>query len=44
VRPPLTTFKSLGAEGEERVARITPLMQELDELADRFAPGSAIAA
>lgn len=44
VRPPLTTFKSLGAEGEERVRRIRPLMHELDELADRFASGSAVAA
>jgi 4-hydroxy-tetrahydrodipicolinate synthase len=37
VRAPLTTFKSLGAEGEERVRRITPLLRELDELADQFA-------
>jgi 4-hydroxy-tetrahydrodipicolinate synthase len=44
VRAPLTTFRSLGAEGAERVERITPLMHELDELADRFAAGSAVAA
>lgn len=44
VRPPLTTFRSLGAEGEERVRRIRPLMEQLDELADRFAPGPAVAA
>lgn len=37
VRAPLTTFKSLGAEGEERVRRITPLLRELDALADQFA-------
>ncbi len=44
VRAPLTTFRSLGAEGAERVEQITPLMHELDELADRFAAGSAVAA
>jgi 4-hydroxy-tetrahydrodipicolinate synthase len=44
VRPPLTTFASLGAEGAERVARLTPLLQELDELADRFAPRPAVPA
>ena len=44
VRPPLTAFRSLGAEGEERVRRIRPLMEELDELAERFAPGPAVTA
>ena len=32
VRPPLTTFKELGREGEERVAKLTALMAELDGL------------
>ena len=32
VRPPLTTFKALGREGEERVAKLTALMAELDGL------------
>jgi 4-hydroxy-tetrahydrodipicolinate synthase len=44
VRPPLTTFASLGAEGVERVAKLTPLLHELDELADRFAPALAVPA
>lgn len=34
VRPPITTFESLGAEGRERVARMVPLMQELDSVVD----------
>lgn len=34
VRAPLTTFKSLGAEGEERLARLVPLMEKLDRLVD----------
>lgn len=37
VRPPLTTFASLGSDGEEVVHRVSPLMDELDGLADRFA-------
>lgn len=32
VRPPLTTFKALGREGEERVEKLTGLMGELDAL------------
>lgn len=36
VRPPLTKFAELGNEGEDRVARITTLMAELDELMDRL--------
>ena len=32
VRPPLTTFSGLGAEGKERVERIMTLMVELDDL------------
>lgn len=34
VRAPITTFESLGAEGRDRVARMVPLMQELDTLVD----------
>jgi 4-hydroxy-tetrahydrodipicolinate synthase len=37
VRPPLTTFASLGAEGTERVAKLSGLMRELDALADKHA-------
>ena len=32
VRPPITTFKSLGQEGSDRVARMVPLMAELDKV------------
>jgi len=34
VRPPLTTFEQLGAEGRDRVARIRVLISELDKLVD----------
>ena len=30
VRPPLTTFKELGKEGEARVKKLLPIMRELD--------------
>jgi 4-hydroxy-tetrahydrodipicolinate synthase len=36
VRPPLTSFAQLGEEGEERVSRILPLMNEVTELAHRL--------
>ncbi len=36
VRPPITTFASLGEEGRERVARMVPLMHELDAIVDRI--------
>jgi len=36
VRPPLTSFSQLGEEGEERVSRILPLMNEVTELAHRL--------
>ena len=36
VRPPLTTFPQLGEQGEERVAVIRGLVQELDALMDRL--------
>lgn len=42
VRPPLTKFSGLGAEGEDRVRRIRPLMEELDGLADRFVRRPAV--
>ncbi len=34
VRQPITTFESLGAEGRDRVARMVPLMAELDRVVD----------
>lgn len=34
VRTPITTFESLGQEGRDRVARMVPLMQELDAVVD----------
>ena len=34
VRAPITTFESLGAEGRERVARMVPLMQQLERIVD----------
>ncbi len=36
VREPLTRFADLGAEGEARLARLTPIMAELDALVDRL--------
>lgn len=36
VRAPITTFASLGDEGRERVARMVPLMHELDAIVDRI--------
>ena len=36
VRPPITTFASLGDEGRERVARMVPLMHEIDAIVDRI--------
>jgi 4-hydroxy-tetrahydrodipicolinate synthase len=32
VRPPLTTFAALGDEGRERLAKLVPLMRQLDDL------------
>ena len=34
VRAPITTFESLGDEGKARVAKMVPLMRELDALVD----------
>jgi 4-hydroxy-tetrahydrodipicolinate synthase len=42
VRPPLTTFASLGTEGEERVAKLSVLMGELDALADKHSAAVAV--
>ncbi len=36
VRAPITTFASLSEEGTERVARMVPLMRELDAIVDRI--------
>ena len=41
VRAPITTFASLGDEGRERVARMVPLMRELDAIVDRIETRSA---
>jgi len=43
VRAPITTFESLGAEGRDRVARMVPLMQELDAIVDRIEERKAAA-
>lgn len=43
VRGPITTFESLGAEGRERVAKMVPLMEELDRIVDAI-EGNQIAA
>jgi 4-hydroxy-tetrahydrodipicolinate synthase len=44
VRPPITTFASLGDEGRERVARMVPLMRELDAVVDAIEAQGAKAA
>lgn len=44
VRAPITTFASLGDEGRERVARMVPLMAELDAIIDRIEAREAAAA
>jgi 4-hydroxy-tetrahydrodipicolinate synthase len=36
VRPPLTTFKALGKEGEARLKKLKPIMKELDDLMDKL--------
>ena len=43
VRAPITTFESLGAEGRERVARMVPLMEELDRIVDSIEGGQLAA-
>ncbi len=44
VRAPITTFASLGDEGRERVARMVPLMRELDAVVDAIEARGAKAA
>lgn len=44
VREPITTFQSLGAEGRDRVARMVPLMKELDQIVDTIEGGHSAAA
>ncbi len=44
VRAPITTFESLGAEGRDRVARMVPLMQELDRIVGTIEARPAAAA
>ena len=36
MRPPLTTFKELGKEGEARVKKLKQVMKELDALMDNL--------
>jgi 4-hydroxy-tetrahydrodipicolinate synthase len=44
VRPPLTTFASLGEEGRRRVARLKPIIERANALAKQFWPGQMQAA
>jgi 4-hydroxy-tetrahydrodipicolinate synthase len=44
VRPPITTFASLGEEGRDRVARMVALMRELDAVVDAIEARGAKAA
>jgi 4-hydroxy-tetrahydrodipicolinate synthase len=44
VRPPITTFASLGDEGRDRVARMVALMRELDAVVDAIEARGAKAA
>jgi 4-hydroxy-tetrahydrodipicolinate synthase len=44
VRPPITLFEELGAEGRERVAEIEPLMHELEALVDSIESAGALVA
>jgi 4-hydroxy-tetrahydrodipicolinate synthase len=39
VRAPITRFDQLGAEGEERLSKLVPLMKELDRLMERLDAG-----
>lgn len=43
VRAPITTFESLGAEGRERIAKMVPLMEELDRIVDTIEATSVAA-
>jgi 4-hydroxy-tetrahydrodipicolinate synthase len=43
VRPPLTTFAALGDEGRERLAKLVPIVRQLDDLiADLDAAGTLV--
>ena len=42
VRPPLTTFSALGADGRERLAKLVPIMQQLDELVAELDRAAAV--
>ena len=44
VRAPITTFASLGAEGEARVAKMVGLMAKLDRIVDEIEARDAAAA
>jgi len=44
VRPPLTTFASLGDEGQRRVARLKPIIERANALAKQFWAGQMQAA
>jgi 4-hydroxy-tetrahydrodipicolinate synthase len=44
VRPPITRFEELGAEGRERVTKIEPLMRELDALVESIESAGALVA
>ena len=44
VRPPLTTFAALGDEGRARLAKLVPLVHELDELIDALDGAGTVAA
>ncbi len=41
VRPPITTFKSLGKEGKDRVAKLVKIMAKLDAIMDKVEGKSA---
>jgi 4-hydroxy-tetrahydrodipicolinate synthase len=43
VRAPITAFESLGAEGRERIAKMVPLMEELDRIVDSIEAKSVAA-
>src|SRR5262245_64140558 len=44
VRPPLTTFRELGSEGEARVAKVMEVVRELDSVVDAIDKPRAAAA
>jgi 4-hydroxy-tetrahydrodipicolinate synthase len=44
VRPPLTTFAGLGDEGRERLAKLVPVMQQLDDLVAELDAAGTLAA